>query len=218
MSRLETYKAVTQGLTQPDSIFRDAVSSYGDIKTDFYSMKRNTINRLNQRGVGAQINDDQPVEVVGMVNFREKQLTLNELSGVKTYNLDDFDPRYLRVLYQNVRGSERNPDELPLSKFALELIDAQVEYEEPFPERKLSGNIENSQELFSSRRQLEQAFANEIVLLVELDEFIKDNGLDTVFESHKDELIHLVDKKAFDQSFNDALKDLNETAVQVLGA
>lgn len=216
MSRLETYRAVTQGLTQADTSFRDAVEALDyEIKTDFYNSKRNTINRLNQRTVGIVPNNEKPVDIVGLVDFRQKKITLNELSGEETYNLDDFDPRYLRVLNQNVHGSERNPDELPLSKLSVELLDAQVN--EPTNALPFN-NIEDKYDLTSTRRQLEQAFANEMVLLVELDEFVKDNGLESVFEAHKDELIQLVDKKAFAQSFNDAVVDLGRSAEHILGA
>lgn len=216
MSKLETYRAVTQGLTQADTSFRDAVEALDyEIKTDFYNIKRNTINRLNQRTVGLVPNNEKPVEIVGLVDFRQKKITLNELSGEETYNLDDFDPRYLRVLNQNVHGSERNPDELPLSKLSVELLDAQVD--EPTQALPFN-NIEDKYDITSTRRQLEQAFANEMVLLVELDEFVKDNGLESVFEAHKDELIQLVDKKAFAQSFNDAVVDLGRSAEHILGA
>ena len=82
MSKLETYRAVTQGLTQADTSFRDAVEALDhEIKTDFYNSKRNTINRLNQRTVGLVPNDEKPVEIVGLVDFRQKKITLNELSG-----------------------------------------------------------------------------------------------------------------------------------------
>ena len=216
MSKLETYRAVTQGLTQADTSFRDAVEALDhEIKTDFYNSKRNTINRLNQRTVSLVPNDEKPVEIVGLVDFRQKKITLNELSGEETYNLDDFDPRYLRVLNQNAHGSERNPDELPLSKLSVELLDAQVD--EPTQALPFN-NIEDKYDITSTRRQLEQAFANEMVLLVELDEFVKDNGLESVFEAHKDELIQLVDKKAFAQSFNDAVVDLGRSAEHILGA
>lgn len=216
MSRLEIYRAVTQGLTQADTSFRDVVEALDyEIKTDFYNSKRNTINRLNQCTVGLVPNNEKPVEIVGLVDFRQKKITLNELSGEETYNLDDFDPRYLRVLNQNVHGSERNPDELPLSKLSIELLDAQVDE----PTKALPfNNIEDKYDITSTRRQLEQAFANEMVLLVELDEFVKDNGLESVFEAHKDELIQLVDKKAFAQSFNDAVVDLGRSAEHILGA
>ena len=40
--------------------------------------------------------------------------------------------------------------------------------------------------------------------------------MESVVGEHKDKLIHLIDKKAFDQSFNDACHELAEESKEIL--
>ena len=63
--------------------------------------------------------------------------------------------------------------------------------------------------LSNSREILRRSFANEMVLQSELQEFVDDHGLEGAFNKNKDHLLHLVDNKSFEASFNDGLKDLD---------
>lgn len=215
MSRLDTYRLITDGITKDDIEFSEAIKQLdAEIKGDFYTPKLSTMNRFNQRAVGVIPDTQQPINVVGLVDFRNHSITLNELAGEKTYNLDDFDPRYLRVLNQNVQGS-RNPDTLPVSRFALDLLDKEIDAPDDtkLPLNELEAP---STGVTGTRRQLQQAFANEMVLLNQLDEFVQKNNLESVAGEHKDKLLHLVDAKAFDQSFNDAVHELAEESKEIL--
>lgn len=216
MSRLDTYRLITDGITKDDIEFSEAIKQLdAEIKGEFYTPKLSTMNRFNQRAVGVIPDTQQPINVVGLVDFRNHSITLNELAGEKTYNLDDFDPRYLRVLNQNVQGSSRNPDTLPVSRFALDLLDKEIDAPDDtkLPLNELEAP---STGVTGTRRQLQQAFANEMVLLNQLDEFVQKNNLESVAGEHKDKLLHLVDAKAFDQSFNDACHELAEESKEIL--
>lgn len=216
MSKLDTYRLITDGITKDDIEFSEAIKQLdAEVKGTFYTPRVSTLNRFNQRAVGVIPDNKQPINIAGLVDFRNHSITLNELAGEKTYNLDDFDPRYLRILNQNVQGSSRNPDTLPVSRFALDLLDKEIDAPD---DEKLPLNELKAPEtgVTGTRRQLQQAFANEMVLLNQLDEFVQKNHLESVAGEHKDKLLHMIDKKAFDQSFNDAVYDLAEETKEVL--
>lgn len=216
MSKLDTYRLITDGITKDDIEFSEAIKQLdAEVKGTFYTPRVSTLNRFNQHAVGVIPDTEQPINIVGLVDFRNHSITLNELAGEKTYNLDDFDPRYLRVLNQNVQGSSRNPDTLPVSRFALDLLDKEIDAPD---DEKLPLNELKAPEtgVTGTRRQLQQAFANEMVLLNQLDEFVKKNHLESVVGEHKDELIHLTDKKSFDYRFNDAVYELAEETKEIL--
>ena len=132
-------------------------------------------------------------------------LTMMHLGQEKQYNLDDLDPRYVNTINQIATLNGKQPERLPITELGASLLD------------NLNSNVKNKPQIDKniqstrmSRKILERAFANEMLFQVNLDEYIKDKGLDSVFNVHQDKLTKLIHKKNFEASFNDGMKDLNE--------
>lgn len=211
MTKLETYNLIVDGLTQDDIAFRDAIQEL-DARSDFYTMKTGAMNKFNHALVGDAMSDERPIEVVGLVDFDKNYLVLGEWYGERVYSLDELNPRYLARL-NDVRSLTGNTvNRYPLSALAAELLDDEFKDVEDKPD--LSKLKAEPVELNTrSRKILNQAFANEMLLLVQLDDFVQDNNLEEITDVNRHELINLVGTHGYDFRFNDAVEDLQEQIV-----
>ena len=55
-----------------------------------------------------------------------------------------------------------------------------------------------------------------MLLLVQLDDYIKKNDLENVVGEHKDKMSHLVGHHAYDFDFQDSVEKLNQEALEML--
>lgn len=202
---LSQYQTLSTGLTQQDTEFRDALIELSEnTNVDFYDYRRNAFNRLNHELVGQPVENEHPVKIVGMIDYPNNTLVMSRFGEEVEYNLDELDPRYLATINQTAVMKGRKPERLPITDIAAEMLDdlnKDVEQKPAVDEYSLT----------SSREILKRAFSNEMVLQVEMEDFIKDNKIESKFNDHSDKLTHLVDKKSYEASFNDGLKDLNKS-------
>ena len=213
MTVLETYNIIVDGMTQEDREFRDAIMEL-DARADFYTLKRSALNKLNHAMIGLDINREREIEIVGMVDFEKNHMVIQELTGEKVYNLDGIDPRYLSYINNLEYVAGRENTRLPLSRVALELLDEQTPEIEAKPD--LTKLESKPSEISGTTKLLRQSFNNEMLLLVQLDNFIKDNGLETIVDSHKDDLIKLVGTHAYDYDFKNSVEKLEHETLDII--
>lgn len=207
---LKDYQILTSGLTQQDRQFRDAIEELSESRTDFYGYRMSAYNRLNHALIGKDIDLENPVKIAGMVDYPNSRLVVSRWGQETEYNFDDLDPRYVASLNQVAVVKGKKPEKLPLTDIALEMLDdihSDVELKPDVEEHSFA----------SSAKVLQQAFANEMVLQVQLEEFVNEQGLMGVLDAHSDEVTELVRKKSFEASFNDGLKDLNNSVEKMAG-
>ena len=206
---IKDYQTLATGLTDTTAVeFHESLQELSENIIDFYNTKTRAYNRLNHALVENNTNtiiQSEPVNIVGMVDYPNNTLTMMHLGQEKQYNLDDLDPRYVNTINQIATLNGKQPERLPITELGASLLD------------NLNSNVKNKPQIDKniqstrmSRKILERAFANEMLFQVNLDEYIKDKGLDSVFNVHQDKLTKLIHKKNFEASFNDGMKDLNE--------
>lgn len=202
---LKGYQTIVSGLTQKSSSFRDALNELSGIVEDnqsFYSYRKSAYNRLNHALVGHDISNEKPVNVVGVVDFENQKIQMSHFGEALEYDFDDIDDRYLDRINQSIPNRKTKINQLPITEIAANMLNDLNKDAHNKPQ------IEESQ-LTNSRMILEKAFANEMVFQVELEDYIKDNNLDKIYENHNKKFDEMIDKKNFEASFNDGLKDLD---------
>lgn len=208
---IKDYQALATGLTDTTAVeFHESLQELSENVIDFYNTKTRAYNRLNHALVENNTNTNttiqsEPVNIVGMVDYPNNTITMMHLGQEKQYNLDDLDPRYVNTINQIATLNGKQPERLPITELGASLLDS------------LNSNVKNKPQIdkniqsnHTSRKILERAFANEMLFQVNLDEYIKDKGLESVFDAHQDKLTNLIHKKNFEASFDDGMKDLNE--------
>lgn len=207
-SKLRNYQTLATGLTQQDTAFRDALEELSGQPVDFYDYRTAAYNRLNHALVNSDIDLKHPVQVVGLLDYDDKKLTMSVGDEETEYNLDQIDPRYLATINQT--NPNKKARQILITDIAADMLDDMT------PEVKKEDKPEvEPHSLASSREILRRSFANEMVFQAELQTYIKDNNLDSVLSENADRLCHLVDCKSFEASFNDGLKDLDEKVEEI---
>lgn len=201
-SKLQNYQTLATGLTQQDIAFRDALEELSGQPVEFYNYRTSAYTRLNHALVNSDIDLKHPVQVVGLLDYDAKKLTMSVGGKETEYNLDQIDPRYLATI--NQANPNKKARQIPITDIAADMLDDMT------PEVKKEDKPEvEPHSLASSREILRRSFANEMVFQAELQTYIKDNNLDAVLSKNSNRLTHLVDRESFEASFNDGLKDLD---------
>lgn len=207
-SKLRNYQTLATGLTQQDTAFRDALEELSGQPVEFYNYRISAYNRLNHALVNSDIDLKHPVQVVGLLDYDDKKMTMSVGGEETEYNLDQIDPRYLATI--NQINPNKKSRQILITDIAADMLDDMT------PEVKKEDKPEvEPHSLSSSREILQRSFANEMVFQAELQAYIEDNNLDSVLSKNADRLSHLVDCKSFEASFNDGLKDLDEKVEEI---
>lgn len=207
-SKLRNYQTLATGLTQQDTAFRDALEELSGQPVEFYNYRISAYNRLNHALVNSDIDLKHPVQVVGLLDYDDKKMTMSVGGEETEYNLDQIDPRYLATI--NQINPNKKSRQILITDIAADMLDDMT------PEVKKEDKPEvEPHSLASSREILRRSFANEMVFQAELQAYIEDNNLDSVFGKNADRLRHLVDCKSFEASFNDGLNDLDEKVEEI---
>lgn len=214
---VKDYRKLYEGLTQRDSSFRNAVMELNPVIRDMPlpSALERVQNRLNYAMLGAQLQQPQSIpcpeiEVSGVVHFDTNELCLYSPQGEQYYHFDALDPNYVAFLREQrpLDGS----DELILSSIALRTSHMLLEEQMQVP--SLEGTYMNIPEEITttSRRVLERAFSNSMVLMNHLQHEMEKFGLDKTYGIHKDDLLQHVSSNMFDAEFEHSISDLKEDA------
>ena len=207
MSSLRDYSLLVEGLTQDEVAFRDAIRELDGL-ADYYGLKQSAMNKLNHHLVGSTLTANDPVNIAAMFDFESETI---EMRNGQTYSFSEIDPAYITFMNQQAVEVGKRPYRLPMTEIAMELVDAEFENAENKPVIE-TNHIDSSK----SQQVLHQAFANEMLLMVQLDDFIKDNGLEALMDNHREELMDLVQSHSFDHAFNDAVENLSADAAKEL--
>lgn len=205
-AKLHNRQIFASGLTQQDMGFRNALSELSGETIDFYDYRTSAYNRLNHALIGRDINLEHPVTVIGLLDFEANKLYVDNGEGFE-YNLDDLDPRYLATINQTLKSQNNRLTQIPLTDIAMELLDdihADIELKPEVAPHSLS----------ASDAVLQRAFANEMLFNVQMEEYIKDNHLDDVFNMDAEKLTELVDQSSFDATFSAGLNDLDKNMTE----
>lgn len=214
MTTLSTYHNLVAGLTQEETAFRDAVIEL-DIKANFYGIKNRALNQLNRAALGYPIDKSNPINVVGLLDFKLETLALAGQEREILYELDHLDPAYVDYIKATIlAGNGKLPDQVPMSELALELLDKEFQALEDKPE--LDNVLIPRNEIDASMAQSRRAFANEMLLLVQLEEFIKDNNLEGVMSTNMSDLLLMVEQHRYHFNFNDVVEDLTAKVTEPL--
>lgn len=160
---------------------------------------------------------ENPPEITGVLDYEHNVLITN--NGLDYQSLDSMDPQLLAIL--NTKASQAvgyGVRRLPLTdSMARDLLDDDVmdksEIEQSI--ETLEPNNDSNKSL--SQENLKRAFANQMVLLVQLDEYVKDNKLDNSLDQHKDDILHRVGQEAFNHQYTDAIDTLASDANELIG-
>lgn len=208
---LKKLERLVMGLTQQDQMFRDALEELSGTPVNFYDNKQRAYTRLNHALVGTEADLMYPVTIAGEVDFNQNTLSTIYNGEEFTYNLDEMDPEYVRTMNQVAtnQGLRANKNSVQLTSMAMELLDeihADKEQKPEVPE------VEERKMALSNtpRRNLQKAFENEMLFNVQLQEFIDENGLGTLFDAHSDEMTEFIGEKRFQASFNDGLQRIDQ--------
>lgn len=208
VSELQKMERLATGLTQQDTAFRDALESLSETPVNFYTQKQRAYTRLNHALVGGEADPLYPVTIVGLLDMEQGVLYESYNGQEVTYAVDELDPDYVQTMTQiaSEQGLEPETETLPLTDLAMELLDELHDDIERKPE------LEERKHAFQSTpdRVLRRAFENEILFNVQLQRYIKQQGLSREFESYSDEMTEMIGGKRFEASFNDGLEYIDE--------
>lgn len=201
-----------EGMTQADPSFREAALDLGiefDIDEIFSDLDR-TKNRLNYAMLGIHPIYRREVELAGLVDFKDRTFSMMD-GSITTF--DDLDPSYVDFL-ENQKRLYRVGDVLPLSSVALKTSNLLLENDMEVPGiSDLHMNVpQDLNESSSSRRTLEKAFANSMVIMTHLEKELKKSGLFEAYGVNKDQLLQYVGSNTFSNSFEHSINELNEVA------
>lgn len=200
--------------------------------TNLYEYSRITDNNLDgfyqgpvkqrheetYRRLGLELDKEHPLQVQALLDYDTKQYDVLAKNGVQSFNFDSLDPRFLNKINQTaLRLGIEQPQRVPLSPLALSLLEKTsrderadkankqplvptVEVEQPLPE---------IDEGALGRQVLDKAFANEMLLLLQLDKYIKKHDLGKV-DIYDDDVTEKVGEKVFDMSFTSAVNHLGQ--------
>lgn len=190
------YAIITEGLTQQEEDFRDALSELGNY-AEFFTQKRSAMNKFNHHIAGRALTADDPVRVYALIDFDAG--IIRYMDG-RQYDFDDLDPVYMSYLNEKSLAAGRTTNRLPATELALKLLDEDLELgDEP-----AAGAVGDS----IARANLQKAFENEMVLMVQLEDYVRSNNLEEVFGNHRDQLITKVRGRSFDYDFTEAVEEL----------
>lgn len=211
---LQDYQLITKGITHEDMAFYNAVMELQEgLNSEFYTLKRQAYNKLNHAMIGKPYEDTEPIKVIGVLDFEMDTLALNQYGREVMYHLDDLDPAYVDYIKATILASNGSfPKRVPLSELAVEVLDEQFKDVEKKPEFVQ----EKKQEIPRHQQILQRSFANEMVLMVQLDEYIQKHNLEHTFVKNKDELLHHVGQQAFAFNFKDKVKELKDDMITPL--
>ena len=201
-AKLRNRQIFASGLTQQDMGFRNALAELSGEVIDFYDYRTSAYNRLNHALIGRDINLEHPVTVIGLLDFEDNKLYVDNGEGLE-YNLDDLDPRYLATINQTLKSQNNRLTQIPLTDIAMELLDDIHPTIEAKPEV-------DAHSLSGSDAVLQRAFANEMLFNVQMEEYIKDKHLDESFNLDSEELTELVERSSLAATFSEGLDDLDK--------
>lgn len=204
-----------EGFTQKDPSFREAVIDLGiDFEADaIFSELDRTKNRLNYAMLGIHPIYRREVELAGLVDFSNRSLNL---MGENIINFDDLDPSYLEFL-ENQKRIYNVDNVMPLSSVALKSSNLLLKDTMQVPDiSNLHMNVpQDLNESSISRRTLEKAFSNSMVIMVHLERELKKHGLFEAYGVNKDQLLQYVGSNTFSNSFEHSVKELDGVAQDV---
>lgn len=208
MSKLMNYNVTSKELSSLNQSFKSAVMELdNDVKNKIQNIESPVIDNSSKMFGGTNI--------VGLIDFQKNELSLLGKNKELIYDLDNLDPAYVDLIKMTLINQSKLkslPKEFPLSDISLELLDSQFDDKTKIPDLndvKLENHLTESDVIF------QRSFANEMVLLAHLDEFIKEHDLNDFYAKHEDEFIQRAHSKAFDYDFENATKELQaETVVR----
>ena len=211
---LHDYQLITKGITHDDMDFYNAVMELQkSLTSEFYTLKQKAYNRLNHAMINKPYDDSEPIKVIGVLDFELDTLTLTKYGREIIYHLDDLDNAYVDYIKATILASNGSfPKRVPISELAMEVLDEQFKDVENKPEFI----PENKHEIPRHQQILQRSFANEMVLMVQLDDYIRKHNLEQTFVQNKDSLLHYVGQKAYAFDFNDTVKELKKDMITPL--
>ena len=205
-----------EGLTQEDPSFRDEMRILGDGFEDdeIFSPLQRTQNKLNYAMLGVHPIYRREVELAGMVDYVGGQLSL---VGGESYPFEELDPSYVEFLNSQQR-IHNTKEVLPLSSVALKTSNLLNEDTMDVPD--ISGITMNLpqdlNERSTSRKVLERAFTNSMVLMTHLGEMIDKHGFGETYGMNKDHLLQYVGSNSFNNSFEHSVGELSNVAASAV--
>lgn len=207
-------QSLYEGLTQEDDSFREAMTDIGyEVNKDevFSSMLR-VKNKLNYAMLGVHPIYRREVELAGLVDFHERTLSLASHPEDRIISFDDMDPSYVAFLENQKRIYSTDKKTMPLSSVALRMGNELNKDKMDVPNiddlhLNVPKEIPNR-----SRKVLERAFTNSMVMMTHLDSMIKKHGFDKAYNMNKDHLLQHVASDQFNFSFNRSVTELDNIA------
>lgn len=214
---LRDMRLVYEGMTQEDGRFRDAIRALGigfEDEQIFGDLER-TQNRLNYAMLGIHPIYRREVELAGLVDFPNRQLSLIGETEVFEFGFDGLDPAYVSFL-ENQKRIYNVKDTLPLSSVALKTSNMLNEDSMEVPNiSQLHLNVPTELET-PSRAVLERAFTNSMVLMTHLDKELRRHGIAQAVGMNKDALLLYVGSNSFSNSFDHSVGELENVAVTAI--
>lgn len=207
-------QALYEGLTQEDDSFREAMTDMGyevnkdEVFNDILRVK----NKLNYAMLGIHPIYRREVELAGLVDFHKRTLSLASHPEDRIISFDDMDPSYVAFLENQKRIYSTDKKTMPLSSVALRIGNELNKDKMDVPNiddlhLNVPKEIPNR-----SRKVLERAFTNSMVMMTHLDSMIKKHGFDKAYNMNKDHLLQYVASDQFNFSFNRSVTELDNIA------
>lgn len=213
---VKEYRELYEGLSQEDDKFRKAISAYvgEDMPERLLTELESAQNRLNYAMLGVHPIYRREVELSGIADYKDQALKLYAASGETVLPFQELDPSYVQFLESQKRVYNVK-DLMPLSSVALRSAHELLEKEDVslpdlsgtdmhLPQRKLSMSV----------KTLQLAFARSMVLMNHLQEEIEKYGLDTIYETNRDDLIQYCGSRSFNYQFDYSVRELSHVADQ----
>lgn len=203
-----------EGLTQEDDGFREAMTGLGyEVdKDEIFSDVQRTQNRLNYAMLGVHPIYRREVELAGMVDFHQRTLALASNPDDVVINFDDMDPSYVAFLENQKRIYNTGTDAMPMSSVALKASNELNKDEMDVPDLDDIHLNVPKEPIYGSRRILERAFRNSMVMMTHIDGMIKKHGFDNAYGVNKDHLLQHVASDQFNRSFNRSVSEIEDIA------
>lgn len=210
------FQALYEGLTQEDDNFREALYGIGyEVnKDEIFDEKQRVQNKLNYAMLGIHPIYRREVELAGLVDFHERTLSIASNPDDIVINFDDMDPSYVTFLEHQKRIYSTDKKTMPLSSVALKASNELNKDEMDVPELDDIHLNVPKEPSNRSRKVLERAFTNSMVMMTHLDKMIKKHGFNDAYSMNKDHLLQHVASDQFNHSFNRSVTELEGIAIK----
>lgn len=192
--------------------YNTLIKSIKIYEADFYEQLREySENQVNEHEVVRSLlgYPDNHIHLQGYVNFETRQLFIHTKETNNTYTFDQLPPKYLAPIRSQLKTVNGPVKQLPLTDTGVVLLkELNASHPLDYEDTTASPSL--------SRLILERAFANEMVLLVQLEEYIKKNNLEDVVDAHSDLGTSMVTNKAFEASYNDGMKKMTRKVDELI--